>query len=698
MFTSLQAADKRWRVLLAVAVVMALLLQFGSGVSAETGETGPGGPVDVVPPEDDSSDESSDGADDAVGVTAAASCSTETRLSVATRIVVVDTDWVAKGTPLTVTAHLQSRGKLLWNNLPSRSVTIVVTNQDGATVTSWTDTTGPLGAVAKLWAPSTPGHYTVTATFDGDDKYCASDDDTALHVAGIVASVDQCGTEVSYTAYAIPAGNRQIHMYRHRPGFDDKVAETAFASMGKTGTHSGTFAVDSSWFAAGSTSGTFSAWVQAGEWGLVWLESNKFGIDSASCVSVTVHKVTDGGTGDETFTFTGNGAPIGPPAGIGDGDGFTVHQVPAGAAYTIAESLPGDWMLASVVCDDIVRTLENGHAVTVTPDPGEDMTCVFTNVHVPPGTLVVRKQVADNGPWPDGGFEFEYEGPGGDEGTFGLADTGASQMFQLAYGDEVRVREINVPRGWSLVDVVCTVDGKDDSSLVESGEIWATYQDGKPIVCTFINEAEPGFIQVEKIVQSNRSGDQTRDFTFRLSDMSDEKVIKPGDIGYWDGVPSGTYTLTEDAIGSRWSVTDISCTMELETDDDEVPGLIKNLAERAVTFDLPPLAEVTCVFTNKYTPPPSSSIPTIPGDNGGDDEADDEEDEDIPIVPEEPGAGPDPGDDTDGSIDVPSPGAATDLPLTGGSYFWHLLGGTALAAAGSARLLLSRRRRAGSPE
>ncbi len=104
--------------------------------------------------------------------------------------------------------------------------------------------------------------------------------------------------------------------------------------------------------------------------------------------SITIAKVTNpaGGTG---FNFTGDLGVF----SLDDGGQQPFGGLASGD-YDITEIVPADWLLATVVCTGGGYTLI-ADGVTVNLDPGENITCTFTNQQLP---LVLELSKDVNGP------------------------------------------------------------------------------------------------------------------------------------------------------------------------------------------------------------------------------------------------------------------------------------------------------------
>jgi hypothetical protein len=88
--------------------------------------------------------------------------------------------------------------------------------------------------------------------------------------------------------------------------------------------------------------------------------------------SITIKKVMVGGTG--TFTFTGS------PSGTISTNNGTITQSVVPGTYTSTETVPDDWVLTSISCDDSDSSGNTGSGVaTFNIIAGENVTCTFTN-------------------------------------------------------------------------------------------------------------------------------------------------------------------------------------------------------------------------------------------------------------------------------------------------------------------------------
>src|SRR6185503_2754355 len=168
-------------------------------------------------------------------------------------------------------------------------------------------------------------------------------------------------------------------------------------------------------------------------------------------------------------------------------------QVTPGVGYSVSQSTPAGWDLASAACDD-------GSPVgNIDVDSGENVTCTFTD-HKRGRVVVVLDSV------PNDPQDFTFTAGGGLSPTsFSLDDdsdgtlSNTRTFANLVPGSGYSVSE-TVPGGWAQVSAICS-DGSPVSNIALSpGEI---------VTCTFTNNKR-GQIIVVKDAQPN----DPQDFSF----------------------------------------------------------------------------------------------------------------------------------------------------------------------------------------
>lgn len=201
----------------------------------------------------------------------------------------------------------------------------------------------------------------------------------------------------------------------------------------------------------------------------------------------------DGGVepADEAFTLA--------PDGDIDSRTLTVHPTAGGEQFTFTESVPDDWDLTDIRCVDggTPTGTAGADSVTLTVDPGDTVTCIFTNVK--DATLTVVKEAPDD---PAQAFDFTWDA-GAD---FSLKDQEHHSATGLAAGDYT-VAETDLPDDWYLsgpngAHPSCTGTTANVDYTPELGAT-VTLAPGEHAVCSFANffNYDP---QIELVKQSDR--------------------------------------------------------------------------------------------------------------------------------------------------------------------------------------------------
>jgi len=198
---------------------------------------------------------------------------------------------------------------------------------------------------------------------------------------------------------------------------------------------------------------------------------------------IVVNKQTDpaGGTG---FVFTDTIA-LPNTFTLDDGGTNTFNDV-IPDTYTITETdplvTPGHYNLTNLGCtedkvDNSTEDLDNRRA-TINLDPGETITCTFTNIHK--GTIVIEKVTNPAG---GTGFDFtdDIESP---PHSFSLDDGGTQNFVDVEPG-AYTVTE-TVPWGWEIATIVCSDDSPTE---VPSGTASIDLAPEEAVACTFTNKA-----------------------------------------------------------------------------------------------------------------------------------------------------------------------------------------------------------------
>jgi len=216
----------------------------------------------------------------------------------------------------------------------------------------------------------------------------------------------------------------------------------------------------------------------------------------------------------------------------------TTFTVSAGnfGAKTVTEAAVAGWSLTDITCSE---GSDQGATATLQVDPGDDITCTFTNkkdAHV----TIVKDAVPNDAQ--DFGFTGSF-------GAFALDDDGDatllnSKTFTVSGSDfgQKTVTEGQVP-GWSLASVTCSPEG---SGSVATRTATLQVDPGDTITCTFTNN-QLGTVAVAKTEGDAPPGGE---WTFTL-DGVEQTTDENGEI-VWPNLAPGTYTLCEVDIPEGW--------------------------------------------------------------------------------------------------------------------------------------------------
>lgn len=272
---------------------------------------------------------------------------------------------------------------------------------------------------------------------------------------------------------------------------------------------------------------------------------------------------TNGGTAveaDFTLTATGDNGTV--HANPGSGAGTTLYVDPE-ESFALSESSLEGYNLASLTCSDG----QDPASVEVAADT--TVTCTFVNVDTPGSLRLIKDPdegdtgapAADPTAWhltasQNGSIVFEGDGDvtqGVPAGDYEIAESGGLPGYEFA--------------GWSCVG---------GELAEENGVYTVTVPFSADVVCTVTNDAVAPTLTLEKLVDTNDSGDEAvdTDWTLTADSGSDSITGVEGDAAITDAeVEIGTYVLTEsgpatyelvgwtcegasvEKVGDTWSVT-----------------------------------------------------------------------------------------------------------------------------------------------
>jgi uncharacterized repeat protein (TIGR01451 family) len=336
------------------------------------------------------------------------------------------------------------------------------------------------------------------------------------------------------------------------------------------------------------------------------------------------------GDSAESFEFTLDGDAF---ATLADDESETSGFL-AADDYIIVENFDSsDWQMPSINCG-LADVAVDDNEVTVTLGVGENVTCTYTNTQVPPpgmGTIIVQKIVkAIDSALNSFHFDLTWDVDGYD-----LGDGESDSDTLLVDNGPFSVTEDEVA-GWDS-DVVC--QSTEDTEVTNLG---IALVDGETVTCVFTNtelpecsnginddgreddaidsndpgcdgsddndESDPlgSLTIIKEVTGEDASVDQV--FNFSVTGQDNFVLAATSAPKFFGDLNDGSYTITESEELSRWELESIQCFSDYGSEDQETEADTDQDSENSsVTVNVDLDEDVTCVFTNEYTPRDSGS-------------------------------------------------------------------------------------------
>ncbi|MBO1268557.1 DUF11 domain-containing protein [Arthrobacter cavernae] len=322
---------------------------------------------------------------------------------------------------------------------------------------------------------------------------------------------------------------------------------------------------------------------------------------------------------DQDFTFNATGSPL-PPSFILDDDAdatrsntFTSALLPAKQPYTVNEVTVPGWTLdlATSACSNQAAVTANG--VSLTPAPGQTITCTFVN-RAAPGAIQVTKSVegvADDHAWSFGIAISPVEaGVTSPQEASGTGDGSDTVTFQpLVLNKQYTITEEEPAAGWTQGETTCST-GADENPQLAGFQVTIT-QPGQLITCSLVNTAAPGDVEVTKTV-TGVLPDFAWSIPFTVSPVPDgetgTKNATTADptVGWGSLLTGESYTVTEQ-LPAGWTGGAITCTVTHADGTTEVVGN---------TIVVEAGDSIACAVTNAVLPGELTIVKTAVGGNG----------------------------------------------------------------------------------
>lgn len=174
---------------------------------------------------------------------------------------------------------------------------------------------------------------------------------------------------------------------------------------------------------------------------------------------------------------------------------------------------------------------------------------------IPNGTIVIVKDAVPNDAQD---FSFNVNNGGTISQNFSLDDDGDatlpnSQTFSVPPGTWTAA-ELNIPSGWSLTNLACSVSGTNGSTYQVSGAnavitLLSGVSSGDTVTCTYTNTRNTGSLQILKTVSNPDNATLPASFTVDYNcgtGYTGQVSVAPGTPATVNDIPTGsTCTVTE---------------------------------------------------------------------------------------------------------------------------------------------------------
>jgi len=256
--------------------------------------------------------------------------------------------------------------------------------------------------------------------------------------------------------------------------------------------------------------------------------------------TIIVDKVTDPAGDPQSFDFGLTGGPdsIAQNFALKDADPSHDSGLQKPGVYSVVETLVPGWDLTSAVCDD------GSNPANIDLNPGETVTCTFTNTQTKRGKIIVDKVTDPAGdPQP---FDFTlHGGPDSVSQSFALTDADTPYDSGDLKPGNYNVHE-HLLTGWDLFDATCD-DGSDPASI--------DLAPGETVKCTFSNAHVHVNLIESYAVSSVTEGQLSGEGSIACSWVT--LSTKPaGDVTISMAPQSGLVTLDKSSVtlnGSNWN-------------------------------------------------------------------------------------------------------------------------------------------------
>lgn len=269
-----------------------------------------------------------------------------------------------------------------------------------------------------------------------------------------------------------------------------------------------------------------------------------------------VKSVSNGSTGGTaaatawTLKATASGAPTPALTGVSGAAGVTAVTVNPNVAYTLAETGgPAGYTQTGLAC--VLTGTQNvvaAPAGVVTPTPGQDVTCTFTNT-AQQAKLTLVKNVA--GPNPDPASSWTLTATGPTAGVTGVTGAAAVTAANVAVGTYA-LSESGPTIGYDASLWTCTAGGQPVT--VTGGSVPIAL--GQNVTCQITNTAKTTHLVVNKIVTNTHGGTAVAS-NFTVTASGPTPLSGAGTVS--GNVQLGLYTIGETGGPAGYVLDSVTC-------------------------------------------------------------------------------------------------------------------------------------------
>ena len=298
--------------------------------------------------------------------------------------------------------------------------------------------------------------------------------------------------------------------------------------------------------------------------------------------TIVIDKTAVGG--NDTFGYTATGTDLGnfnitTSGGTGT---QTFTNVRPGAKTILESAPPTGWVFTSLVCSDPgdSGTTTTGQTANIDLDPGETVTCTYTNTKQ--GTVVINKTAVG------GDATFAYTGTGaGVSANFNIITSGGSgsQTFTNIAPGAKTVTESAPPAGWNFTSLTCSDPGDNGTTTAGQGAT-IDLDAGETVTCTYTNSKE-GAPSITVVKTNDANGNSTYTDSESMPEPGGTVPFKATITNNSSATDPVMITSLSDAVGvNPATMTGLVCK---RADDSTIANLN--------SFVIAPGETVTCTYT-----------------------------------------------------------------------------------------------------